>query len=174
MAGIYLKNDDVFKALSDWLDSSIRLKGESHPLTTHVSSFIKSDLSKEHLLEYSINVFLELVNCTDEKKHADELMPMLVIPLGCSDDLCLWDGSIPLSSQFSDEPPSVYLFQREKSKYLERAEEYKIPVDLDLAELKSEKFNIYYRCFRDSTAIDNGWEFNKAIYIEYYPANFLF
>ena len=174
MAGHYLKNDDVFKSFTDWLDDALKLNGKSHPLTAHVSSFGKLELSRQQTLEHSLNLFLELVNKSVEKKCVDDLMPMLVIPLGCSDNLCFWDDSLSLSNQLSDEPPSIYLYEREKIKYLEVTEEYKTPINLELPKIEAIELNIYYRCFRDSVAIQNDWEFNKAVYLECYTCQYLY
>jgi hypothetical protein len=168
MAGIYLKNDKIFKSFSDWLASAVRLKGEAHFVTEHVSSFVKEKLSKKQLLECSINIFLELVSKSIEYKYINELMPMLVIPLGWSNNVCFWDDSLSLDSQLVDEPPIIYLLEREALKRLDVAEEYKIPVSLNLAKIESVQFSVYYRCYRDKMGIENNWEFSKALYIKCY------
>jgi len=114
MAGVYLNDNDVFTAFSVWLNDSLRLKGNNHPITAHVSSFIESDLSNDELLGHSIKEFLELVSCVVENSISNEWMPMLVVPLGYSDNMCFWNGSEPLSSQMSDEPPSICLVEKDK------------------------------------------------------------
>lgn len=173
MAGVYLSNNDAFKKFSTWLNDSMKLKGVYHPLTAHISSFFEDGISKEQLLEYSKDVFLELVYSLDSSECADELMPILVIPLGFSLSLCPWDNSLLSNNQETDESPSIFIFDREKLKYLQVIEEYKVPIDIGINELKRSNFSIYYRCFRDSIAIENGWEYNRAIYVEYYTDSLL-
>lgn len=174
MAGVYLKNKDVIKAFSHWLDDSMRLKGQVYPLTAHVSSFVEIELKGEELLDFSINVFFELVSEIIKKGCIAEFMPVLVLPLDCSDYLSFWDDTKPLYSQLSDEPPSIYLLDRDKAKFPAKSEEYRVPVELGLAKVEGMELNTYYRCFRDVMSIENDWEFNRAIYIECYPTQFIF
>lgn len=61
-----------------------------------------------------------------------------------------------------DEPPSVHMLTPGAALLYEDTEEYRCPVT---SPTRGDGV-AYYRCFRPSLGIENGWEYSRAIYVE--------
>ncbi|MFY9179892.1 MAG: hypothetical protein WAO12_08980 [Venatoribacter sp.] len=174
MTGHYLKNKESSRLFYNWINKSIDKLSEAYFIECHTDEFSSLKLSKADLIKLSVDSYLELVTYSTENKIIDDVMPILVIPLVASDIIKSYENNLSDCSQLDIEPPSIYLLNRETSKYVEVMEEYKEPITIALPNISGCGFYSYYRCYRNDEYIKKDWEFNRAIYVECYPEKYMF
>ena len=146
-----------------WFNESVKPSGREACITSHVDRFFeKQDISIAEV----VSLFGLAITLLEGEGLAHSIKAILVIPLGDSEEIELFDTSILARIPFDHEPPSIYFVDREIDKIFERSEEYKKTISVPFSVPKSTIS--YYRCFRSGDAFDNLWEFTKCLYLEHY------
>lgn len=102
--------------------------------------------------------------------------PLLVIPLlsGSTQLQATVPSELNMAMTMADdlEPPSLYLLAWEAWFYLDETEEYKVPLKFELIDPPIQGIYEYYREFRTREGLERGWEFDRSIYVAYYPLRY--
>lgn len=159
MVGLYQRNK-MKNTIMNWLKSNLNVS-EYGFNSIHLDELLVGAKSTKHAL---FDAYKKSVGYLIEKKVINEIVPILVIPLGYSERIEL-DYSLDFDA--ADEPASLYLMDRRLDMCHEGVEEYCKVVIID--DLECENYRAMYRCYRDEESILNGWEFSRAVYIKYYP-----
>lgn len=166
-------SDLLNQKIERWIENNLHLLASHNHLSIHIDTLLGEGINQSEIISTSLEVFTLLVGQTEKQKISAR--PGLVIPL-LSDSYQL-EAVVPqnleeIENQLNDEPPSLYLLDCKVLKYLAIYEEYKCPLSLELFKDIREGTYIYYREFRDATAIKNEWEFSRCVYVEYYAADY--
>lgn len=165
--------EDAVENLIVWIESEL---GEERSLSSshiHVDDVIGGEdlTSRPDSLWVGLEAFRRAIPLFQRYWGTTKLI--LVIPLVCG-NRC---ESLPLSSlvgiadAMADEPPAIYLANRELEKLVWMGEELKVSIARHTLDVP--KFtHVYQRVYRDALAVEQGWEFGRAIYAEYSPPQY--
>ena len=175
MDGKYLDRGELF----NWISENISSVSPLLPVTIHMTDLYKGlsqpEVLNHELFDISLMVFQNLVS--EIKRIGNTVKTGLVIPLnGTSKKLSL---KIPTSradifTQLTNEPPSLWMESWDTLKKAVVVEEFRTPFNIAILNINDSHFYAYYREHRYWMAIDNNWEFERGLYIEYYPNGRLF
>ena len=149
------------EGLRTWLRSSLPAVDILSPAHVHVDELVPDQMGGRRLLALAELGFSFIL---DELRQSN-LIPLLVIPLveGTLATRAPMDRA-SIANQLGAEPPSYYLMSSEAEKLTEDVEEYRVPLSPALFPLIKKAF-VYYRVFRDSEAMEKGWEFTRCVYV---------
>ena len=163
-------SSEVSAMVRAWVAQAIASIDAHTPVSFHVDSFLGDLSSGTSPVGDGILLFGEVVSILDLVR----IKPVLVVPLTPSDELdacsVAWSEA---ANQLKNEPPSLYLMSRESDKLLVRAEEYRCPVEPPVLPGIKGEYASYYRCYRGAKEREWGWEFERCLYLEAYPSEFL-
>ncbi len=152
--------------LIDWIDSVIQKKLKINEI--HITDLIGETTDKKLLYDKAIVAYADLIEICIKKDQIKHYLPILVLHLECSENLNLTVKLKDLWTEFDSTPPSLYLVDKKTLSNTERVEEYKQPISFSpLSEFKKDCV-FYYRCFRNLEGQKNNWEYNRAVYFEYF------
>jgi hypothetical protein len=158
-------------AVSEWVEISIPKVSPKRPLSIHIDQLVSKEFQNpEELLTNAVQVFNLLVDIIAD--FDSPVRPSMGIPLVSEWSELVFD--IPqtfaeIESQMDKEPPSLYLVDWDAPKHALSIEEYKVPLNPDILGLNNSGFLVCYHEARDTTGIENNWEFSRYISVDYYP-----
>jgi hypothetical protein len=152
-----------------WVQLMIDKVAPLSPQSIHLDELLKDVLPTTS--EISINIALECFKTAvkELEDNALKIKTILVWPIGHSEKLIM---EVP-QLECGEEPPSLYLADREDDRYYELSEEYRIPISPLYLTQFNKNAQCFYRCFRTAEAIKGNWEYERCIYIEHYPEVYL-
>jgi len=164
-----MMNELYHQKIERWIEAGLKNLTVRNPISVHINDLLNIELEEPQIVSISLMSFTALV--IGMRKRQMSAKPGLVIPL--STGSFHLTANVPSSlreieSQLDIETPSLYLLSWNIARCVEVYEEYKSPLAFELISASFKGAYAYYREFRDATAIKNGWEFSRCIYIEYF------
>lgn len=151
-----------------WISNNLDQVEPLNPMHFHLEDVEWQRMSFEEIFYTCSSILVEVV----ESSILDlvKLSTLITIPLKCSDKLMT---SIPeadlIGEEIDDEPPAIYLYDRESRRRYERGEECRISIHSLSFTYEVYRFEVYYRCFRNHKALTQNWEYSRCIYMEAFP-----
>ncbi len=169
MDGI-LTNNYISARVKTWIETA-HTPRFPEPVGIHINQLLQQPFEGQFVVDVSAQAFKTLIEQVESVNDVYTYMPTLVIPLVCSEQLITgpFDNTKLLEEVNSREPPSLYLVKRTITKYLTKEERYIWPLSPSILTLDADNVYVYYASYRDLQSISNTWEYNRAIYCEYYP-----
>ncbi len=151
--------------VNDWVDQVLRNAG-SEGDSIHFSSLKECDAHQ--IGSELVCKALEIINgvrshIQGAESNSNELIALVFLPLGASDDILLWEDELWESLGTTNEPPSLYLMQ-DSQIFDENMEEYRRPISVPPIHGHG-TVRAVFRSFRDAEAMKNLWEFTSGIYL---------
>lgn len=149
-------------AITKWIDMALEMVAENRPVSSHLDEILSPQAFSRHPIDASLATF---------RTAAD----VFGVRLECSLLLCWPCGATPaleptppasLSECDGEEPPSLIILHSHAGTLHEEVEEYRRPVHASAMGVPVDNVVAYYRCFRDLEAIENDWEFSRALYFQ--------
>lgn len=156
-----------FLDVSEWIEFSmgIIVKEKQQVVSFHIDQLDfcnMQDLIGERLLESGCYCLNDIVNRLIEHEFfhsASSVYPVIVIPLGYSDEIAFWEKNFIQNLGIVDEPASIYLSQSENIFNIDD-QEYRCPIDSP-----HKGVTALYRCHRSFEAFQKDWEFSMDVYL---------
>lgn len=158
------------KNVEEWFIRSQALVDARNPAALHIDEFGIDSFDRSDWIAVGTELFSFLVflaTNTDAR-----VKPILTIPLvDMNSTNC---RNIPknisdVQIQLGDEPPILYIVDRDINSYYFPSEEYKIPLRFQWPGLdRNWGVYIYYKEYRDEQAIQHNWPSSRSVYAEYF------
>ncbi|MGZ8908006.1 MAG: hypothetical protein ACXW1U_20065 [Methylobacter sp.] len=156
-----------FLDVKEWIEFSKRyiVELKQEVVSFHIDQLgfcDMQDLIGDQLLQSGCHCLVDIVKHLDEHEffHSmSSVYPMIVIPLGYSDEIVFWDKKLIQNLGINDEPASVYLCQSENIFNIDD-QEYRCRIDSPHEEVMG-----LYRCHQSFEDFQKGWEFSMDIYL---------
>ncbi len=149
-----------------WIENSQEIIVREGYVSIHLDQLLEQHFEKDKILGVSINIFSQLVKYVILKDI--KFIPLLTIPLHNGGNKITF--SVPrkvedILRDLGDEPPSLYLLEKQTDLGFDGCEEYRKPLSFDIVtrSVKGKTYS-YYREYRDRQAIKSQWEFNRCLY----------
>jgi hypothetical protein len=165
-------NLDRRRVLQSWLTASLNDVNPLNPVHKHADELVPEVArNSSAMLEAITPYFRETIALLSAV--AADVMPVLTIPLKEASSLIARPPDLSnLSSELSDEPPSIYLVHREASKVLVLSESYRcFLAGFQPAREPLPNVWFFYETSRGERERAHGWEYRRAIFGRHYPPN---
>lgn len=168
MESAVMDGQAIADKVASWCQVTRPLVTVRNPQSVHLDDLVGSAYDPSAMLRVGLAALHSLATLLDA--DAAGIMPVLVVPLGSADAL---DVRVPPVSEYSiqiaEESAGLYLVMRDSKIFWESIEEYRVPLsDLVVPSARGGRYVSYYRCFRGSEALENDWEYERCVYVEYY------
>jgi hypothetical protein len=164
---------DLRSTVKKWVRDNINEVRLKNPVSIHINELIDETIKPTKIIEKSIEAFEIVVSSLNEDELV-KIKPILTCPLNPVEEFSVemkdWENCL---KDISDEPPSIYLQDRNSEKLLEAVEEYRIPISSPIIKTINYRPYSFYRIFRNMDAIKNDWEYERCIYTEVYVDPFI-
>ena len=153
--------------LKSWIETNVPAVSAANPVHIHADELLGRDsATQQEWLTALKSAYLETIDILGERLAA--VMPILMIPLISTRDLIV-DPPDVRGLDVGDEIPSIYLIDRNASKYLARCELYRVFLhDLQLFEPRREDVFCFYEVLRLEQQRQWGWDYTRTIKAEHY------
>jgi hypothetical protein len=156
----------------EWINRNSNNFEQNLYASFHIDEILHESQTKEELLKSSIRLFDCVIDVIGSE--INNTKPVLIIPLNPSEVIRTDFNITDLSGKdLGEESPSIYLIKRDLDKYFEQWEEYLLPLKWNPFQRHKNRYNIYYRTYRDPLSFQNDWEYSRSIFIEYYPESLI-
>jgi len=167
----------VEQKVADWIVYCLQTKHDpplSQPLTIHLNVLLGTKVVPETLLNMSFQVYQTVIEQLARLSISETIMPSLYIPLECTESLIAGpiDAQTLVKQINYNEPPSLYLTERDLATKHRPIERYNFPLQSSDFLQNSADVYVYYMTWRTLEDIENGWEYGRAIIAEYYPEKY--
>ncbi len=157
----------------EWLESNITQVTQMKPRSIHIDELLGEKWDSKTVIANALSIYKILID-NIEGNMLIETMPLLTLPLEPISKFVKtavsWENC---NSAVSDEPPSIYLIDRNNVKFWDDCEEYRIPIKKPNIDTRKGELFSYYRIYRNNEAIENNWEYERCIYTELYVKPFI-
>lgn len=155
-----------FLDITEWIEFSMGCIGKEKQkvVSFHIDQLDfcnMQELIGERLLQSGCCCLNDIVNYLIEHEFnsMSPVYPIIVMPLGYSDEIALWEKKFIQNLGLANEPASIYLCQSENI-FNSDDQEYRCPIDSPHKEV-----TVLYRCHRSLEAFQKDWEFSMDVYL---------
>lgn len=170
-----MMNDVRRSTIDQWLDTNLPSLSARQPITIHIDQLFHGAATRRDLLQAALDAFEYALTKIDILAAPPKVG--LVIPLIAYGQQLVAAPPLDVNDvvgQLDREPPSLYVLDWNAYKIRHIVEEYRLPLAFTLSpSLMSDSIDTYYREFRDEMGIRRGWEYSRAIYLEYYSSKLM-
>lgn len=151
------------RRIAEWMREALDRLDARHPVAAHLDDLLGPQEYQTEPVGIALAAFDLAVRALGKRSDCSLI---LCWPCGVAAEI---DQAIPneLLVESDGEPPSLILVHAEAGMLHEPVEEYRKSIDPRDYAISNRDVVAYYRCFRDKNAIDNDWEFSRALYFEY-------
>ncbi len=157
--------------IQEWLKNELSSVEIRRPLTCHIDQLLNRKVKQSDWILLSCEAYKIVLNQIQPVR--DKYMAVLVISLSPVEKLDV-DYPTPelLLQQLHDaRPPEIGILDRDTAKYLWPFEEHVYPIEWEVFEAQPSSFYVTYSVQRDLQSIQEGWEYNRYIFVEDYLVN---
>lgn len=161
---------DLDKLIGEWVQTNIMNVATLNPISMHITDLLQTEVLKDDILNTSMDVYRTLVK--EIRQRNNPVKTSLVIPLlslSRKIKMKIPKGIDDVMNDLNVEPPSIYLESWEQPRSYVVIEEFRCPLSSSFVSTLPKNFYVHYREHRYSIGIWNNWEFDRGIYIEYFP-----
>ncbi len=150
-----------FTKLEIWLNAALQRTERFDSI--HFDEFWEcNSFGGDVLVSFASQVVSHCLNFLQKFASGYEVRFVVVyLSAGITEEVEFWSENIIQRISGADEPPTLYLLRSEHV-FDEESEEYRVPVELNIVDLKADC--VIFRSFRDRESIEKSWEFNSGLY----------